>query len=95
MKKVTLFLFAISLLPTSVLVWNTQEENFSGALKLESPVLWVWKVGQGNEILKIQQHCSIRRGDTGEPYISINLAAGRTILTMPTKCERLSSRVSY
>ncbi|ELS8141576.1 fimbrial protein, partial [Escherichia coli] len=53
MKKVTLFLFAASLLPSCVLAWNTPGEDFSGELKLEGPVTstrnpWVWKVGQGN-----------------------------------------------
>ncbi|EGK5714101.1 fimbrial protein, partial [Shigella sonnei] len=53
MKKVTLFLFAASHLPSCVLAWNTPGENFSGELKLEGPVTstrnpWVWKVGQGN-----------------------------------------------
>ncbi|EFU6029009.1 fimbrial protein, partial [Escherichia coli] len=38
MKKVTLFLFAVSLLPASVLAWNTPGEDFSGALKLEGMV---------------------------------------------------------
>ena len=67
MKKVTLFLFAASLLPSSVLAWNTPGEDFSGELKLEGAVTstrnpWVWKVGQGNESLEVKQS---RRGDSG------------------------------
>ncbi len=60
MKKVTLFLFAASHLPSCVLAWNTPGENFSGELKLEGPVTstrnpWVWKVGQGNGGLEVKQ----------------------------------------
>lgn len=60
MKKVTLFLFAASLLPSCVLGWYAPGEDFIGELKLEGAVTstrnpWVWKVGQGNESLEIKQ----------------------------------------
>ncbi|MCF2182810.1 F4 (K88) fimbria minor subunit FaeI [Escherichia coli] len=102
MKKVTLFLFAVSLLPSCVLAWNTPGEDFSGELKLEGPVTstrnpWVWIIGQGNENLDVKQ----RRGgrDSGQgisvalPVMTVLL--GKTTLTTPVGREGLSPRISY
>ncbi|ELO4939450.1 F4 (K88) fimbria minor subunit FaeI [Escherichia coli] len=102
MKKVTLFLFAASLLPSCVLAWNMPGEDFSGVLKLEGPVTstrnpWVWKVGQGNESLEVTQSRSFRDGGQGIPVAlpSITVLLGKTILTTPTGREGLSPRVCY
>ncbi|MFJ7174837.1 F4 (K88) fimbria minor subunit FaeI [Citrobacter freundii] len=102
MKKVTLFLFAASLLPSCVLAWNMPGEDFSGELKLEGTVTstrnpWVWKVGQGNENLEVNQSRSVR--DCGQ-VIPVALPAmtvllGKTTLTTPAGREGLSPRVSY
>ena len=98
MKKVTLFLFAVSLLPASVLAWNTPGEDFSGALKLEGMVSsarnpWVWEVGQGNENLDVEPQ--IRRGGVTVAMPAITILRGKTILTTPAGREGLSPRVSY
>ncbi|EPQ9771951.1 hypothetical protein ACUYWG_005206, partial [Escherichia coli] len=98
MKKVTLFLFAVSLLPASVLAWNTPGEDFSGALKLEGMVSsarnpWVWEVGQGNENLDVEPQ--IRRGGGTVAMPAITILRGKTILTTPAGREGLSPRVSY
>ena len=84
MKKVTLFLFAASLLPSCVLAWNTPGEDFSGELKLEGTVTstrnpWVWKVGRGIPVAL--------------PAMIVLL--GKTTLTTPAGREGLSPRVSY
>ncbi|HFR7798699.1 TPA: hypothetical protein ACHWY1_004899, partial [Escherichia coli] len=95
---VTLFLFAVSLLPASVLAWNTPGEDFSGALKLEGMVSsarnpWVWEVGQGNENLDVEPQ--IRRGGGTVAMPAITILRGKTILTTPAGREGLSPRVSY
>ena len=102
MKKVTLFLFAVSLLPSCVLAWNTPGEDFSGELKLEGPVTstrnpWVWKVGQGNESLEVKQSRSVRDSGQGIPVVlpAMTVLLGKTTLTMPAGREGLSPRVSY
>ncbi|AOV97075.1 fimbrial protein [Edwardsiella hoshinae] len=102
MKKVTLFLFAASLLPTCVLAWNTPGEDFSGELKLEGAVTsirnpWVWKVGLGNKSLAVKQSRSVRGGERGIPVSlpALTVVLGQTILTTPTGREGLSPRVSY
>ncbi|EFG1809663.1 F4 (K88) fimbria minor subunit FaeI [Escherichia coli] len=102
MKKVTVFLFAVSLLPSTVLAWNTPGEDFSGELKLEGPVTstrnpWVWKVGQGNESLEVKQSRSVRDGEQGIPVAlpAMTVLLGKTTLTTPAGREGLSPRVSY
>ncbi|EOT3439917.1 F4 (K88) fimbria minor subunit FaeI [Escherichia coli] len=102
MKKVTLFLFAVSLLPSTVLAWNTPGEDFSGELKMEGPVTstrnpWVWKVGQGNESLEVKQSRSVRDGEQGIPVAlpAMTVLLGKTTLTTPAGREGLSPRVSY
>lgn len=87
MKKVTLFLFAASLLPSSVLAWNTPGEDFSGELKLEGAVTstrnpWVWKVGQGNESLEVKQSRSVR---DGRQVIPVALLALTVVLRIKIK----------
>lgn len=99
MKKATLLLFAVSLLPFYVLAWNTPGEDFSGELKMEGRVSstrnpWVWKIGQGNESLEVKQV----RGE--ELVFSVSLPTltvvlGKTILPTPAGREGLSPRVSY
>ncbi|MFL9144250.1 F4 (K88) fimbria minor subunit FaeI [Escherichia coli] len=102
MKKVTLFLFAASLLPSCVLAWNTPGEDFSGELKLEGGVTstrnpWVWKVGEGNKKLQANQDRCVR----GEEHVIpvplpiLTIVQGKTILTTPAGREGLSPRVSY
>lgn len=102
MKKMTLFLFAASLLPSCVLAWNTPGEDFSGELKLEGPVTstrnpWVWKVGQGNEGLEVKQSRGIRDGEQAIPVAlpAMTVLLGKTTLTTPAGREGLSPRVSY
>ncbi|EAW9071656.1 F4 (K88) fimbria minor subunit FaeI [Salmonella enterica] len=102
MKKVTLFLFAASLLPCCVLAWNTPGEDFSGELKLEGAVTstrnpWVWKVGQGNEGLDVTQSRGVRDGGEGilVALPAMTVLLGKTTLTTPTGREGLSPRVSY
>ncbi|MCZ8781144.1 F4 (K88) fimbria minor subunit FaeI [Escherichia albertii] len=102
MKKVTLFLFAASLLPSFVLAWNTPGEDFSGELKLEGPVTstrnpWVWKVGQGNETLEVKQNRGVSDGGQGIPVAlpAMTVLLGKTTLTTPAGREGLSPRVSY
>ncbi|HBE6106734.1 TPA: F4 (K88) fimbria minor subunit FaeI [Escherichia coli] len=102
MKKVTLFLFVASLLPSCVLAWNTPGEDFSGELKLEGPVTstrnpWVWKVGQGNEGLEVKQNRSVRDGKQGIPVAlpAMTVLLGKTTLTTPEGREGLSPRVCY
>ncbi|EEE9969080.1 F4 (K88) fimbria minor subunit FaeI [Salmonella enterica subsp. enterica serovar Nigeria] len=102
MKKVTLFLLTVCLLPSCVLAWNSPGEDFSGELKLEGAVTsarnpWVWKVGEGNESLEIKQSFGDRSGERG---ISVSLPAltvllGKTILATPAGREGLSPRVNY
>ena len=98
MKKVTLFLFAASHLPSCVLAWNTPGENFSGELKLEGPVTstrnpWVWKVGQGNGGLEVKQSGGGGGLQVALPAMTVLL--GKTTLTTPAGREGLSPRVSY
>ncbi|HFF6472169.1 TPA: fimbrial protein, partial [Shigella sonnei] len=98
MKKVTLFLFAASHLPSCVLAWNTPGENFSGELKLEGPVTstrnpWVWKVGQGNGGLEVKQSGGGGGIQVALPAMTVLL--GKTTLTTPAGREGLSPRVSY
>lgn len=104
MKKVTLFLFAASLLPSCVLAWNTPGEDFSGELKLDGPVTstrnpWVWKVGQGNEDLEVKQSRSVRDGGEGiripVALPAMTVLLGKTTLTTSAGREGLSPRVSY
>lgn len=102
MKKVTLFLFAASLLPSSVLAWNTPGEDFSGELKLEGAVTstrnpWEWKVGQGNESLEVKQSRGVRDGEQAIPVAlpAMTVLLGKTTLTTPAGREGLSPRVSY
>lgn len=102
MKKVTLFLFVVSLLPSTVLAWNTPGEDFSGELKLEGAVTstrnpWVWKVGQGNESLEVKQSRSVRDGRQVIPVAlpALTVLLGKTTLTTPAGREGLSPRVSY
>ncbi|WP_218071401.1 F4 (K88) fimbria minor subunit FaeI [Escherichia coli] len=98
MKKVTLFLFAVSLLPSCVMAWNTPGEDFSGELKLEGPVTstrnpWVWKVGAGNERFDIKHNPNER--EIHELLSAETVVLGKTILTTPAGREGLSPRVSY
>lgn len=102
MKKVTLFLFAASLLPSCVLAWNTPGEDFGGELRLEGTVTstrnpWVWKVGQGNEGLEVKQRRGVRDGGEGIPVAlpAMTVLLGKTTLTTPAGREGLSPRVSY
>ncbi|EPM6630044.1 F4 (K88) fimbria minor subunit FaeI [Escherichia coli] len=102
MKKVTLFLFVVSLLPSTVLAWNTPGEDFSGELKLEGAVTstrnpWVWKVGQGNESLEVKQSRGVRDGRQVIPVAlpALTVLLGKTTLTTPAGREGLSPRVSY
>ncbi|HAX2911071.1 TPA: F4 (K88) fimbria minor subunit FaeI [Escherichia coli] len=102
MKKVTLFLFAASILPSCVLAWSTPGEDFSGELKLEGPVTstrnpWVWKVGQGNEGLEVKQNRGVRDGEQAIPVAlpAMTVLLGKTTLTTPAGREGLSPRVSY
>ncbi|EKR4937993.1 F4 (K88) fimbria minor subunit FaeI [Escherichia coli] len=102
MKKVTLLLFAASLLPSCVLAWNTPGEDFSGELKLEGAVTstrnpWEWKVGQGNESLEVKQSRGVRDGEQAIPVAlpAMTVLLGKTTLTTPAGREGLSPRVSY
>lgn len=102
MKKVMLFLFTASLLPSCVLAWNTPGEDFSGELKLEGPVTstrnpWVWKVGQGNEGLETKLRRDIRDGGQGIPVAlpTMPILLGKTTLITPAGREGLAPRVSY
>lgn len=102
MKKVTLFLYAVSLLPSCVLAWNSPGDDFSGELRLEGAVTgtrnpWVWKVGHGNESLEVKQSRDARGGGQGIPVSlpALTVVLGKTTLTTPTGCEGLSPRVSY
>ncbi|WP_426472814.1 F4 (K88) fimbria minor subunit FaeI [Escherichia marmotae] len=102
MKKVTLFLFAASLLPSCVLAWNTPGKDFSGGLKLDGEVNstrnpWVWKVGQGNESLEVKQSRSARdvREGIPVPLPAMTVLLGKTTLTTLAGREGLSPRVSY
>lgn len=102
MKKVTLFLFAASLLPSTVLAWNTPGEDFSGELNLGGPVLstrnpWVWKVGAGSRYLD-SVYSGISSG--GEKVISVTVPAlpvllGKTSFTTSAGREGLSPLVTY
>lgn len=99
MKKVTLFLFVVSLLPSTVLAWNTPGEDFSGELKLEGAVTstrnpWVWKVGQGNESLEVKQSRGVRDGRQVIPVAlpALTVLLGKTTLTTPAGREGLSPR---
>ncbi|HHT0305672.1 TPA: F4 (K88) fimbria minor subunit FaeI [Raoultella planticola] len=102
MKKVMLFLFSASLLPSSALAWNTPGEDFSGELKLEGAVTstrnpWVWKVGEGNESLEVKLSRGVRSGERSIPVSlpALTVVLGKTILTTPTGREGLSPQVSY
>ncbi|HEA8350633.1 TPA: F4 (K88) fimbria minor subunit FaeI [Escherichia coli] len=102
MKKVTLFLFAVSLLPSCVLAWNTPGEDFSGELKLEGPVTstrnpWVWKVGQGDKGLEVKQSRGVRDGGEGilVALPTMTVLLGKTTLGTPAGREGLSPRVCY
>lgn len=102
MKKVTLLLFAVSLLPTAVLAWSTPGEDFSGALKLEGPVTstrnpWEWKIGPQNESLEVRLSRGVRGGEQRIPVSlpALPLVLGKTALTTPAGREGLSPRVSY
>ncbi len=103
MKKVTLFLLAVSLLPTGVLAWSTPGEDFSGGLKLEGAVTssrnpWVWKVGEGNDGLEVRQDRSTRgsrASGTAVPLPALTIVLGKTTLTTPAGREGLSPRVIY
>lgn len=102
MKKITLFLCAVSLLPSCVLAWNTPGEDFSGELKLEGPVTstrnpWVWKVGQGNENMEVKHsHCARNNGQImSVPLPAMAILLGKTTLTTPVGREGLSPRISY
>lgn len=102
MKKVTLFLFAASLLPSYLLAWNTPGEDFSGELKLDGLVTstrnpWVWKVGPGNESLEIKQSRGVRDCGQGIPVAlpTMTVLLGKTTFVTPTGREGLSPRVSY
>ncbi|MCN2058136.1 F4 (K88) fimbria minor subunit FaeI [Escherichia coli] len=99
MKNMTLFLLAISLLPSSVLAWNTPGEDFSGGIKLEGPVTstrnpWMWKVGQRIEGLEVKQ---VRGGEQSipVPLPALAMVLGKTTLTIPAGREGLSPRVIY
>ena len=101
MKKVTLFLLAVSFLPSCVLAWNTPGEDFSGELKLGGPVTstrnpWVWKVGEGNTQINTKAVSVLR---SGEQVIPVPLPAmtvlGKTILTTPAGREGLAPQVMY
>ena len=102
MKKITLFLFAASLLPSCVLAWNMPGEDFSGELKLEGPVTstrnpWMWKVGQGYKNLEAKQSRDARYRGKGIPVAlpAMPVLLGKTTLTTPAGREGLSPRVSY
>ncbi|ELX0903163.1 F4 (K88) fimbria minor subunit FaeI [Salmonella enterica] len=102
MKKVTLFLFAATFLPSCLLAWNKPGEDFSGELKLEGSVAntrnpWVWKVGQGNKSLEVKQRRGVHSGKNGIPVSlpTLTVVLGKTILTTPAGREGLSPRVSY
>lgn len=102
MKKVMLFLFAASLLPSCVLAWSTPGEDFSGELKLEGLVTstrnpWAWKVGQGNEGLEVKQNHGVRDGGEGISVAlpTMTVLLGKTTLTTPAGREGLSPRVNY
>ncbi|ELO4858585.1 F4 (K88) fimbria minor subunit FaeI [Escherichia coli] len=102
MKKVTMFLFVASLLPSCVLAWNTPGEDFSGELKLEGPVTstrnpWVWKIGQGSENLEVKLIRGVRDGGQVIPVALpvLPVLLGKTILTTPAGREGLSPRISY
>lgn len=102
MKKVTLYLFAASILPSCVLAWNTPGDDFSGELKLEGLVTstrppWVWKVGEGNESLKIKQRSAVRDGEQRIPVSlpALTVVLGKTVLTTPAGRDGLSPRISY
>lgn len=62
MKRGTLSLFAVSLLASCVLTWNTSGEDFS----VKDPVACArtpWEgVRQGNENPELKQSCSVRDG---------------------------------
>lgn len=102
MKKVMLFLFTVSLLPSCVLAWNTPGEDFSGELKLEGPVTstrnpWVWKVGQRNEGLEVKLGLGVHDSGQGIPVAlsAMTVLLGKTTLTTPAGREGLSPQVSY
>ncbi|WP_407904688.1 F4 (K88) fimbria minor subunit FaeI [Escherichia coli] len=102
MKKVTLFLFAASLLPSCVLAWNTPGEDFSGELKLEGLVTssrnpWVWTVGQRDDGLEVKQSRGVRDGEQAIPVAlpAMTVLLGKTTLITPAGREGLSPRVSY
>ncbi|MGS9272888.1 fimbrial protein, partial [Salmonella enterica subsp. enterica serovar Infantis] len=65
MKRMTILLLAASLLPSSVLAWNTPGEDISGELKLGGPVTstrnpWLWNVGEGNTQINTKAHSVLR-----------------------------------
>ena len=102
MKKATLFLFAVGLLPSSVLAWSPPGGDFSGELKLGGAVTsirnpWVWKVGEGNKNLEVKQSRGVRGEERGIPVSlpELTVVQGNTILTTPAGREGLSPLVSY
>ncbi|MEB7099168.1 fimbrial protein [Escherichia coli] len=103
MKKVTLFLFAASLLPSCVLAWNTPGEDFSGELKLEGPVTstrnpWVWKVGAGSRYLdSASPAVPVGKGEVmvRVPVPALPVLLGKTAFTTTAGREGLSPRVIY
>lgn len=102
MKKVTLFLFAVGLLPSFVLAWSPAGGDFSGELKLEGAVTstrnpWVWKVGEGNKNLEVKQSRGVRGEERGIPVSlpELTVVQGNTILTTPAGREGLSPLVNY
>ncbi|MFZ5316481.1 fimbrial protein [Enterobacter asburiae] len=102
MKKVTLFLLAVSLLPSCVLAWNTPGEDFSGELKLGGSVAstrnpWVWKVGEGNTQINTKALSVVRSGEKviPVPLPAMTILLGKTMLTTPAGREGLAPQVSY
>ncbi|ANP05364.1 F4 (K88) fimbria minor subunit FaeI [Escherichia coli] len=102
MKKMTLILYTVSLLPSCVLAWSTPGEDFSGELNLEGSVTstrnpWMWKIGQGNERQEVKLNSGVRDGGQGIPVAlpEMTVLLGKTTLTTSAGREGLSPRVSY
>lgn len=103
MKKITLLLLVISLLPAGVLAWSLPGEDFSGELRLSGTVgstrnPWIWKVGKGHTSLEVKSpSATILRGN---PLIPVPLPAltvllGKTMLVTPAGREGLAPQVVY
>ncbi|WP_096975912.1 fimbrial protein [Escherichia coli] len=103
MKRVTLFLLAVSLLPSCLLAWNTPGEDFNGDLTLEGHVTstrnpWVWKVGVDSRYLdSTAPAVPVGEGEVMVlvPVPELSVLLGKTAFTTTVGREGLSPRVIY